>query len=171
MSLIVNNDNHDSFLSEISVRLIDVEATQSLRHSVLWPEMDISYVLLPEDDRGSHVGAFLPSSDKPIAVISLFVQPIPSEEKSVAMDHHIANSEPAARFRKFACHPDYQRRGIGTKLLKHVFTLAASELGVKVIWCDARLTTSEWYRKRGMVPFGSRFFKGSVEYTRMKASL
>ena len=37
--------------------------------------------------------------------------------------------------------------------------------------CDARIATQEWYKRRGFQPFGPKFFKGPVEYVRMKADL
>ncbi|KAH7927663.1 GCN5-related N-acetyltransferase [Leucogyrophana mollusca] len=171
MSNIIGEEINTGALSEIIIRPIEAKATMSLRHSVLWPEMDLSYVVLPEDDSGIHLGAFLPGRDEPIAVISVFIDTAASEQSSAITDQQTAFSEPAVCFRKFACHPDYQGQGIGTALLKHAFLVAGSELGAKVIWCDARLAKSDWYRKRGMVSFGDRFFKGSVEYIRMKMSL
>ncbi len=77
----------------------------------------------------------------------------------------------AARFRKFACDPAHQGRGIGTALLKHVFDVAVSEMVCGVIWCDARLSAAGWYERRGMRRFGETFFKGDIEYVRMKAEL
>ncbi|KAK7045769.1 hypothetical protein VNI00_007170 [Paramarasmius palmivorus] len=122
--------------------------------------MPISHVQLPEDANGYHFGAFLEfNGDEPVAVISVFVEAIPIPEHQ---------HQAAARFRKFACDPRHQGRGIGTKLLQYAFRAASTELKASVIWCDARLSTSAWYEKRGMVPFGQTFFKGPVEYVRMK---
>ncbi|KAI6150337.1 hypothetical protein BKA82DRAFT_999126 [Pisolithus tinctorius] len=152
----------------VDVRRIETEDTLALRHSVLWPTMPLSYVRLPEDDLGYHFGAFLPCSDKPVAVVSLFLEAIPVTcgEASEPADNNAA----ALRFRKFACHPNFQGRGIGTKLLNHVMA-ECTRLGATVLWCDARVSSCDWYSRRGMVAFGVPFFKGSVEYTRMKADL
>ena len=95
----------------VAIQQIKVEDTIPLRHSVLWPDRDISYVSLPEDTEGYHFGAFLPchSHDTPVCIISLFLTPIPDGE----VDRSFSNSsvlDRAARFRKFACHPAYQRR-------------------------------------------------------------
>jgi hypothetical protein len=95
--------------AQLSIQPIKVEDTIPLRHSVLWPERDVSYVSLPEDADGYHVGAFLPSHDAPICIISLFLAPIPQteiDESPPNTMHHTA----AAQFRKFACHPAYQSR-------------------------------------------------------------
>lgn len=120
---------------------------------------------------GVHFGAFLaePTSPKecPVAVISLFLEalpiPVPTEwgfERRVLA--------PAARFRKFACDPAHQGHGVGTALLSHTFEYAQKTLGCSVVWCDARAKTAKWYERRGMQRFGEIFYKGPIEYVRMK---
>jgi hypothetical protein len=185
---------HNTNSAIVSIIPIKAEDTIPLRHSVLWPDRDVSYVSLPEDTEGYHFGAFSWSHDTLVAVISLFVEPIPdidSKPDSSDIDINTKGHESAARFRKFACHPSYQRRtfiqiiylslcrlilhrlcqeGIGTKLLEHVFSMAFSELGVTVVWCDARATSIGWYQRRGMTPFGGPFQKGGLEYVRMHKS-
>lgn len=149
----------------LQIRPISAAETVPLRHSVLWPEKPVSYVRLPEDVHGHHYGAFLsPSDETPIAVISVFIEALP-----LAATLSASSSTAAARFRKFACEPSHQGRGIGTALLQHVFRVARSELGCSTIWCDARVSSSEWYERRGMHKFGEVFYKGPIEYTKMMA--
>lgn len=133
---------------------------------MLWPDKPESFVLLPEDITGHHYGAFLPSVDNnsPVAVISLFLESVPSLHSKDAAPPR------AARFRKFACRRDYREQGIGSALLRYTFD-AARGMGCAVIWCDARLETAAWYERRGMSRFGETFFKEEVEYVRMKADL
>lgn len=147
--------SESSLLGAVDVRAISADKTISLRHSVLWPNHPISHVKLPEDELGFHYGAFLPTGDHPVAIISVFKEPVNAGDVA------------AARFRKFACEPAFQGRGIGSRLLEHVFAVARLELGCSVVWCDARLATAEWYKKRKMVPFGQTFFKEDIEYVRM----
>ncbi|RDB15216.1 putative N-acetyltransferase YitI [Hypsizygus marmoreus] len=145
---------------------ITVEQTLPLRHSVLWPNKPISHVYLPEDEAGLHLGAFVGSLDEPVAVISLFIEPLPvSNNVPFDQDHGVQSN--VMRFRKFACDPTYQGRGIGSRLLQFSLERAHSELNCTIAWCDARTSASAWYIKRGMMPFGERFFKGPVEYIRM----
>ncbi|KAJ7046388.1 hypothetical protein C8F04DRAFT_1064129 [Mycena alexandri] len=148
---------------------IDANQTVALRHSVLWPNEPVSHVLLPEDSTGSHYGAFIDSHPAPVAVISLFVEPCPIDN-----DHDAGSTETQSkpiRFRKFACDPEYQGQGIGTKLLLHAISVAHSELGGTLLWCDARRATKAWYERRGLQTFGGVFFKGPVEYIRMKIEI
>ena len=147
-----------------AIRRISAEDTVPLRHTVLWPDHPVSYVLLPEDASGFHYGAFLPDISIPVAVISVFIDPLPASEGDTP-------SGDVARFRKFACDPEHQGKGIGSALLKHAFGSAATEMKCVAIWCDARLSAAGWYERRGMTRFGGLFFKGDIEYVRMERSL
>ncbi|KAI0629967.1 GCN5-related N-acetyltransferase [Trametes polyzona] len=155
------------------IRRISAEETVPLRHAVLWPDHPVSHVLLPEDATGHHYGAFLETDPAtPVAVISVFHDPLPfpitPAESSGSTDGPPLR---AARFRKFACAPEHQGKGIGTKLLAHVFAVAAREMQCTVVWCDARLSAAGWYERRGMRRFGETFFKGEIEYVRMMREL
>ena len=161
---------------DIRILKISSQDTIELRHSVLWPDMPTEHVILPEDAHGMHYGAFLPHVNQPVAVISLFLAPIPigvltKRQERPNSTYPPMATENAVRFRKFACYPQYQGRGFGTQLLLYALSMARSELGVTVAWCDARRATQEWYSKRGFVPFGDTFFKGPVEYVCMKLDL
>lgn len=155
---------------ELEIRSITVQDTIKLRHTVLWPDRPVSYVLLPEDDTGHHFGAFNASTDAPelIGVISLFREPIPPAESA---DNSVDEAICAARFRKFAVDPAYQGQGVGTRLLEEVFSVASSELKFSTIWCDARVAVADWYQKRGMSSFGANFDKGGLEYIRMRKDI
>lgn len=91
----------------VYIHPITTEQTMTLRHAVLWPDKDISYVCLPEDAQGSHFGAFLPEFDQPACIISLFVERQPAADDVMVYNDH---ENKAVRFRKFACDPAYQGR-------------------------------------------------------------
>jgi GNAT superfamily N-acetyltransferase len=162
---------------QIRIDKISKDQTLQLRHSVLWPDLPLSHVCLPEDDAGFHYGAFSPQRDTPIAVISLFRENIPTDKETLVPGPGLSSANlitlycEAVRFRKFVCEPQYQGQGYGSQLLLHALSMARSEWGVTMAWCDARTETQEWYKRRGFQPFGPKFFKGAVEYVRMKADL
>ena len=113
--------------ADVRILRISSEDTVPLRHAVLWPDKPQSYVLLPEDSAGHHLGAFLDEAEPAVAVISLFVEPLPASALETAAESLRAGTTPrvrAARFRKFACHPAHQGRGIGTALLAAAFDAA-----------------------------------------------
>ncbi|KAJ7660434.1 GCN5-related N-acetyltransferase [Mycena rosella] len=167
-----SSDNFVPPLHDLRCLQITADRTVPLRHSVLWPDAPVSHVLLAEDAVGWHYGVFINSNPVPVAVISLFVEDCPIDNGAIG--HREENNgapDKAIRFRKFACDPAYQGRGIGTKLLLHVISVAGSELGGTLLWCDARKTTQPWYERRGLEPFGDVFWKGSVIYVRMKIAI
>ncbi|KAJ6555012.1 hypothetical protein DFH09DRAFT_987846 [Mycena vulgaris] len=150
---------------------ITTEQTVPLRHSVLWPNEPVAHVLLAEDSFGWHYGAFINTSPDPVAIISLFAEDCPIDNGLDHPEENDAKQKKAIRFRKFACDPVYQGQGIGTKLLLHVISVAASELGGTLLWCDAREATQAWYERRGLEAFGDVFLKGPVKYVRMKIAI
>ena len=169
---------------QIRIDKISKDQTLQLRHSVLWPDLPLSHVCLPEDDAGLHYGAFSPQrddddDDAPIAVVSLFRETIPTDkettepepEPGLSSAHLMTRYCETVRFRKFVCDPPYQGQGYGTQLLLHALSMVRSEWGVTMAWCDARTATQKWYERRGFKPFGPKFFKGAVEYVRMKANI
>ncbi|KAF8194424.1 hypothetical protein K438DRAFT_1827972 [Mycena galopus ATCC 62051] len=158
-------------LSSLRCLQIDADQTVPLRHSVLWPNEPVSHVLLPEDSTGWHYGAFIASNPAPVAIISLFIEACPIDTGCEAGAGGNSTHKRAARFRKFACDPAYQGRGIGTKLLLHAISVVSSELQASPLWCDARDETRAWYERRGLEAFGDVFFKGPVKYVRMKIEI
>ncbi|KAF5360895.1 hypothetical protein D9756_004512 [Leucocoprinus leucothites] len=158
----------DAWTFQVNCKRIEVRDTLALRHSVLWPDKDISFVQLVEDDAGIHLGAFLVNDNRdiPVAIISLFTEDIPHIPISPAL--HAGRT---IRFRKFACDPAYQRMGIGSRLLEHAVSIARSDMNGSLLWCDARTATLDWYQKRGFEKFGETFYKGSAEYVRIQREI
>jgi len=174
----------------VSIRPIRPSQTHSLRHSVLWPDKPLAYVILDEDEHGWHFGAFLNSpqagggegeeEEGPVAVISCFLEPLPEDLAT--------GIEPprTGRFRKFATAPELQHRGIGSALLRHTIAyLTAPELpdgeggkGCTRLWCDARWEARGFYERIGMRLVrpdtaegegveAPTFYKGKIPYVRM----
>lgn len=131
------------------IRPIAAAQTYALRRQVLWPDQPPAYVQLPEDEAGQHFGTFC--AGELVAVISLF-RDSPAGE---------------ARFRKFATHPAWQGRGLGTALLRHVLAVASAQ-GAHAIWCDARQSAVSFYQRFGFAPEGAVFYKGPIAYQRLR---
>ncbi|WP_245576481.1 GNAT family N-acetyltransferase [Flexithrix dorotheae] len=134
---------------EIKIRTIEAGETWPLRQKVMWPDREISYVKLPNDEQGIHFGLFLDT--QLTSVVSLFVDP---REKS-------------AQFRKFATLHSYQGRGLGSKLLKYMLD-QAENMGISIIWCNARTNKSGFYQKFGFQTTHKHFEKGGISYVIMQ---
>ncbi len=121
-----------------------------IRQKVMWPDKPLSYVQLEDDENGFHFGLFI--QEKLVSIISLFV----------------SNNE--AQFRKFATLEEYQGRGYGSLLLKHVISIAKQK-GVNRLWCNARINKTSLYEKFEMNCTNERFTKDGQDYVIMEKLL
>ncbi|KAF8194441.1 hypothetical protein K438DRAFT_1827992 [Mycena galopus ATCC 62051] len=156
-------------VSSLRCLQIDADQTVPLRRSVL--RSNEPHVLLPGDSTGWHYGAFIDSNPAPVAIISLFIEAWPIDNGREAGADGNSTHKRAARFRRFACDPAYQGRGIGTKLLLHAISVVGSELQASPLWCHSRDETQAWYERRGLEAFGDAFFIGPGKYIRMKIEI
>lgn len=134
----------------IQFKTITAKETIELRHRVLWPDKQRSDVILPKDAQGLHFGAVIENTT--IAVASVFTD------------------QTTARLRKFAIDPDYQRQGIGSKMIKHIQKKLLAR-GLDTLWCDARETALPFYRSLGFQIDGDRFLKSGVAYFNAKLAI
>ncbi|GAB3811600.1 GNAT family N-acetyltransferase [Pontibacter rugosus] len=121
------------------IKEIKAEDTWKLRRKVMWPDKEIRYVQLPDDQKGTHFGLYL--NNELVAVISLFIE------------------GRRGQFRKFATLPASQGKGYGSLLLRHLIAQAAAK-GVEVIWCNARQEKSTFYNRFGLKETNQRFARG-----------
>ncbi|PTX21394.1 putative GNAT family N-acyltransferase [Pontibacter mucosus] len=134
----------------MQIKEITAEETWQLRRDVMWPEKDISYVQLPEDEDGHHFGLYL--SGELVSVVSLFV------------------AGQRAQFRKFATLPQYQGKGYGSMLLQHLIRQAATQ-GITQLWCNARQEKASFYRRFGLQETNHTFMKDGKSYVVMEGSI
>jgi predicted GNAT family N-acyltransferase len=143
--------NNAEVMGTVIVEIVPSE-TWHLRHTVMWPDRDIDYVKLPEDDHGIHYGLF--QNDQLLSVVSLFLEKGGTE----------------AQFRKFATATDRQGKGHGTTVLKHLIS-EARQKGIKKLWCNARVDKSGYYQRFGLETTRQVFCKGGIDYVIMEAIL
>ena len=131
----------------VSIRQISAADTWELRHRVMWPDKDLSFVKLPDDNEGLHFGLFL--DGHLISVASLFV------------------TGTRAQLRKFATWQAFQGQGYGSQLLKYILQ-ESDNLKLTEVWCHARVDAQQLYRRFGFAGTGHRFTKENVAYEEMK---
>ncbi len=129
------------------IKQITATETLSIRHKVMWPNMPIEYVKLPNDENARHFGLFI--SGEITSIISLFVE----------------NNE--VQFRKFATLIEFQGLGYGTILLRNIIDLIKKE-GIRKLWCNARVEKSKFYEKFNLKSTDKKFEKGGIEYVIME---
>jgi GNAT superfamily N-acetyltransferase len=134
----------------IHIEQITSGLTWRLRQQVLYPAGNMMDMAMPEDEDGTHFGAFF--ENKLIGVISLF--------------HNGTDFQ----FRKLAVSPPVQGKGIGTQLLQYVADHAADS-GATRLLCNARTTAIPFYLKAGFKSVGETFMRNGIAYIVMDKSL
>lgn len=132
------------------IRLIQKEETWTIRQQVMWPNKELDFVKLENDDKGVHYGLF--EDDSLISIISLFID---GQE---------------AQFRKFATVTAKQGQGYGTELLSEIIKNAA-HLGVNKIWCNARKDKVDFYKRFYLKETEVTFERNGVFYQIMEKEL
>ncbi|MBX2873114.1 MAG: GNAT family N-acetyltransferase [Saprospiraceae bacterium] len=131
----------------MEIKRITHQDTWPIRHQVMWPDKPIDYIKLTEDPQGLHFGLWI--DNQIVSIVSAFID----------------NNE--AQFRKFATLEEEQGKGYGSQLLAYLFE-ELSRLGVKRIWCNARLKKTTFYERFGMIKTNQYFSRGEVEYVIME---
>lgn len=132
------------------MRSISPEETWELRHKVMWPDKNLDYIKLKDDKQGRHFGLFI--DEELVSVISIFVE---ADE---------------VQFRKFATLENLQGKGYGTMLLQFVMK-EAKKLGAKRLWCHARKSKIDFYKRFGLEESGEILSKDGFEYAMMSKKL
>ncbi|GGH36505.1 N-acetyltransferase [Dyadobacter endophyticus] len=134
----------------IEIQKVNADDLLEIRHMVLWPDMPIEFVKVPEDESGTHFGLYLDGSL--VSVISLF-----GEGENI-------------RFRKFATLPGFQGKGLGSRLLQHAIAYAQTQ-GYTRMWCDARADALGFYERFQFKKFSEPFFKEHISYYKIERML
>ncbi len=116
----------------------------------MYPEQAFDYVKLLKDEEALHYGLF--RDNELVSVVSLFL------------------SNNGTQFRKLATLEKEQRKGYGTKLLNYIFE-KVSNGSTELIWCNARVKQSNFYKKFGMKATKKTYTKLGIEFIIMEKSL
>lgn len=128
---------------KFETRIIQAAETIDLRHRVLWPDMPRGHVVLPQDGDATHFGAFL---DRVLGGVGSFFK-----------------QGTAYQLRKLAVAHEFQGCGVASVLLGHAIEYLQTQ-GCNLIWCDARLSAADFYRKNGFVIEAEVFQKQGLDY-------
>lgn len=129
---------------------IDAESALPLRQMVLWPDHPADFSRVAGDESALHLGAYV--GGELVSVLSLF-----------------ADGQ-TMRLRKFATHPDWQNKGIGTAMITEALD-HAQQSGMTRLWLSARETALPFYKRFGLMPFGDPEIKEGAPYRNMEVTL
>jgi len=158
----------------VKVRRIDASLLPPIRQAVLWPSVAIESQLQQFDSAETtiHYGAFLPEANKPIGCLTLtkedYKKDLPSNTAETIRGQN--------QVHKFAVLQEYQGKGIGSVLFRHVLEhLQQLEAKPILLHLDARVEQKGWYERFGLQVLDGEVFskKGPtgngppVEYIRL----
>ena len=127
----------------IDVRTIDCEAILDLRHRVLRAGRPRESARLPGDDLATTVH-FAALDGGQIIGCATFL------ESSL-------DGRPAWQLRGMASAPDRAGQGVGRNLLDRAMSDLSARAGVRLFWCNARVSALGFYEKMGWTAFGPQF--------------
>lgn len=133
-----------------SIEIITPELTWNIRHQVLYPNLPIEAAQVEDDFRGIHYGIF--SNNQLRGVVSVF------------------ENEDNLLFRKLAIVAEHQNEQYGSILLNHII-VHAEKVGVKYIWCNARVSAINFYKKFGFYTTGNTFTKNGISFMSIRKDL
>lgn len=121
--------------------------TWRIRQLAMYPEKEIKQMKLANDFDGIHFGIY--HEQELIGVISLFEN---------------GNS---SQFRKMAILPNKQRKGFGKQLLDYVIAYCKQQ-NIETLWCNARTSATEFYKKIGFATSGEPYLQNQLTYIKME---
>lgn len=121
-----------------------------LRQTVMYPDQDIEFVKLADDDMGLHIGVY--EYGDLISVMSIFLK------------------DRAIQFRKLATRTDKQGAGYASGLMQWLIDYA-NDMKFEKIWCNARVEAIGFYKKFGYEETGTSFQKNGYDYIVMEKIL
>lgn len=134
----------------MKIKTIHWQQALPVRHRVLWPDKPPLFCKVDGDETANHYGAYI--DGELVCVASIYID-----------GHH-------ARLRKFATLPNFQGRGVGTKIISYLLQ-ELKEAGIESFWCDARKSALGFYRRFGMEKQGAEFMKSGIPYYKMQVQL
>lgn len=133
-----------------SIEQIPAAMTWHLRQQVMYPDLDLEAVKLPDDEEGIHFGLF--DQNRLISVISTF------------------QHQEELQLRKFATLNQFQGQGYGKQLFEYTLDFARSK-PIKRIWMNARTNVSALYERYGFKKTEQTFFKDGYDFVIMEVYL
>lgn len=128
----------------ITVTEANYNEVLKIRQETMYPDKDIDFVKLPDDEMGIHMGVF--EDGELMAVVSIFMH----ENRSV-------------QFRKLATRKDMQGKGYGSILLKWLIDYA-NDVKINRLWCNARIEALDFYKKSGFKETNEKFSRNGYDY-------
>ncbi len=128
-----------------SIKIIDAKKTHQVRHAVLRVGKPIESCVFEDDDLKTtiHIGIFV--KDELIGVCSFLKN-----------NHDLISETSQYQLRGMAILKTFQGLGFG-KIILNYGELQLKNIGVKIVWCNAREIAVNFYKKNGYQITGNPF--------------
>ena len=130
----------------MEIKKITAEESYIVRHPVLRSGRSILDCAFEYDDHTFSIHLGLEVEGKVVSVISALPIRCENFPKLVAM-----------RLRGIATLESYQRQGHGTQLINGIEKRLLKNKGIELMWLNARINASDFYRKMGYKTIGDHF--------------
>lgn len=129
----------------VTIKHIDASETYELRQKILRPTQTLTDCQYPSDYKlhSFHLGAFL--HERLISIASFSSEAEPSLQGN---NHY--------RLRGMATIPAFRKQHAGRSLINHAETIL-KERQATVLWCNARITVADYYKRLGFLEHGEIF--------------
>lgn len=134
----------------IQIKQIASDLTWPIRYKVMYPEHNLDFVKLENDDNGIHFGLY--NNKKLTGIVSVF------------------NEDEIYQFRKLAILEEAQGLGLGKKLMEAIIEYCKIQNGQK-LWCNARVNAKDFYKRLGFKETENVFFKDGYDFVIMELDL
>lgn len=134
----------------VQIEQIAYNFTWPIRQEVMYPDQDLDFVKLENDEIGIHFALYF--DNKLTGVVSLF------------------NEKDVYQFRKLAILDNVQKKGFGTKLMEYVIEFCKIQKASK-LWCNARVNAKEFYKRLGFKETENTFFKDGYDFVVMELAI
>lgn len=134
----------------IQIKQITSDLTWPIRFKVMYPEHNLDFVKLENDDEGIHFGLYY--YQKLTGIVTVF------------------NEGSIYQFRKLAILEEAQGLGLGKKLMENVIEYCKIKKGQK-LWCNARVNAKDFYKRLGFKETENVFFKDGYDFVIMELDL
>ncbi|PFD96710.1 N-acetyltransferase [Bacillus sp. AFS023182] len=129
----------------VTIRCIDASETYELRQKILRPTQQLEDCKYPSDyeTNSFHLGAFLHAELISIASFSA------ESEPSLQGNNHY-------RLRGMATMPSFRKQHAGSSLIQQAEVML-KEREAELLWCNARITVTDYYKRLGFLEHGEIF--------------
>lgn len=134
----------------IQIKQIASDLTWPIRYKVMYPEHNLDFVKLENDNEGIHFGLYY--NQKLTGIVSVF------------------NEAEIYQFRKLAILEEAQGLGLGKKLMETIIEYCQIQKGQK-LWCNARVNAKNFYKRLGFNETENVFFKDGYDFVIMELDL